>query len=242
MERVELAFRQAVHTSHAARIVDAVVLDVDARGLAVLLAFVAVLAAVGVDDGAEQREARHQAQHRSHGADGAAPRATAAKGKEPHHDKRGDGDDERDAALEPHVDLIEGIAAGTLGKAGKYVVEPQADRLQEVGGYAAIGAVRGYEYGYRVESEQHKRDEKHEQRVAQPAVLADVVEAALLDLAGNEVETVLHHAQRTHNRAVEAPEEQGDQQDEGHYDEVAGQHCRQELHLGHPAEIVVQHS
>ena len=50
LKGVELADVGAIHASHTARVVDAMVGDIDAGSLTAAFALVAVLALVGVDD------------------------------------------------------------------------------------------------------------------------------------------------------------------------------------------------
>ena len=133
----------AVHADHAAAVIDPVVFDVDARRLAVACAAVAADALFGVDHGAQQREAREEAQHRTHGTDGVAPRAAVAPGQ---HGDEGEsrgryGEGRRTA--HPDVGAIEGVAVDAFGEVGQQVVAPSPERSQQVLRDAAVGAVRG---------------------------------------------------------------------------------------------------
>ena len=72
-----LAVLYAIHTCHTTAIVDAVVLGVDTRSLALLGTSLASIALRRVDNGTEKGEAQEKAQYSAHGTDGVALCASA---------------------------------------------------------------------------------------------------------------------------------------------------------------------
>ena len=72
-----LAVLYAIHTCHTTAIVDAVVLGVDTRCLALLGTSLAAVALAEVDLRAEKGETREKAQYSAHGTDGVAICASA---------------------------------------------------------------------------------------------------------------------------------------------------------------------
>ena len=53
---------------------------------------------------------------------------------------------------------------------------------------------------------------------------------------------VLKNAQGADNRAVHAPEKERKDHQPHNHAHIEGQYGRQELHLGHPSQIAVQHA
>ena len=88
-------------------------------------------------------------------------------------------------------------------------------------------------------SEGQSGDEQHEHGISQPVLCRGVAETEsvlLLCLSMNPRNDVLHDAERTDYRAVDSAEKKRDQQQYGYCHEVKRQHCRQQLHLGHPSQ------
>ena len=83
-----LAVLDAIHTSHTTVIVDAMVLGVDTRSLALLGTSLASIALRRVDNGTEKGEAREKAQYSAHGTDGVAISASACPCQYRHDNKR----------------------------------------------------------------------------------------------------------------------------------------------------------
>lgn len=228
----------AVHAGDAAAVVYPVVLEVDAGGFALAAAQAARVAFLRVDAHPQEREAREEAQHRAHGADGVAIGAPAPPGQDGDDDQRGRGDEKRRQALHPHARLIERIAVGPFGQVGQDVVSPAVERGEEVLRDAPVGTIGGQQGDQRADAGHEGDDEDREHAVAQPALLGRITEAvaALLRASAQPGDDVLHHAHRADDRTVDTPEDER-QDDEEHDDShIQRQHRRQELYAGHPAE------
>ena len=208
---------------------------VDTRRLAVAGAKFAAVTLRRIETRLEQRVAGEESQHRTHGTDRIAVSTPAAPGKDKEHDERYDGNEERREALYPHVDRIESIAVHAFGDVCQQVVAPRVDRGQQVRSDASIGAVRREQ---RTDAREHRCNEHHEHRPAQPGERRGVAEAVAMLFAfpGGPRNDVLHHAQRADDRTIDTAEEKRQDHEERHNADVEGQQGRQELDFGHPAE------
>ena len=242
LDGVAAAVLDAVEAGHAAAVVDGVVLRIDAGGLAALAAERAVDALVRIDHRAEQREAREQAERRADRADGVAPGAAASPGKDDYNYKGNYRHDQHGQALQIDFRGIEGIASEVGRYCGEQVVDPAVDGGEQSRRDASVGAVRCDEEGDGVESEHQQHDEQDEEPVAQPFDLLGVMETVLLALApaADPGDDVLEDAQRADDGAVDPAEKKGQDDQADDDGQVQGQHGRQQLDLGHPAEPCVQ--
>ena len=247
MQRPELAGVDAVEAVHAAGVVDLVLGDIDAGGLALVLTLLAVLALFRVDDRAEHGETGEETQRGSHGADGVAVGASVLPGQHDHDDECDDGNDESGQAPQPYFLLIESVTAGPFGQGGEQVVHPDIHRLEEVLDDASPGAVRGQEGHQRLHTGDEGDDEEHPDAIAQPLHFGAVVVGlvVLLPAFAGDIEMrypVLEHAQRADDGTIDAAEDKRQEDkadDDGH---IEGQDGGEELHLGHPAQPSVQRS
>lgn len=135
------AFPDAVHTGHAAAVIDCVVFGVDTRGFAVAGARLTAVAFVGVDYRAEERESRQKSQYGAYGANGVAIGTSVAPSQYDDDYQCGDGDEESGKAFEPYLGRVEGVAVDMLGYGCEQVVAPSVNGCEQVGGDAAVGAV-----------------------------------------------------------------------------------------------------
>ena len=106
MQGVVFAGVQAVHARHAAAVIDAMVLVVDAGGLAAARTEAAIPALLRVEHRTEQRETGEESQDRSHGTDRIAIGASVPPCQHGQHDQCQRGDNERRQALHPHLRFI----------------------------------------------------------------------------------------------------------------------------------------
>ena len=156
----------AVHTSHATAVVDAMGLAVDAGRLAPAGAQPAAVALLLVDHRAEQGVFRKEAQHGPDGTDRVAIRPAAAPCQHDQHDERDGRHDERRQALDPHVRAIERIAAGPLGEIGQQIVAPTVERSEKVLGDPSVGTVRSQKGRQRPDTRDERHDEQSQHTVA----------------------------------------------------------------------------
>ena len=232
---------EAVHTGHAAAVINFMRRRVDTRRLAVAGAELASVALRGVEMRFEQRVAGEESQHRAHRTDRITIGAAAAPRKNKQHGERHDGNKQRGETLHPDVDRIEGVAVHAPGDVCQQVVAPRVDRGQQVRGDAAVGAVRREQ---RTDTRQHRRDEHDEHPPAQPGEGGGVREAVpvLSALPGGPRNDVLHHPQRADDRTVHAAEKKRQDHQERHDADIQGQQGGQELDFRHPAEPRVKRS
>ena len=219
--------------------------DIDARRLAVVLAHLAVLALVRVDDRAEHRKAGKEAQRRAHRTYRVAIGAPVLPGQDNHRDQRDDGHDEGRQAPQPDFLIIESIAIGPLRQGSEQVVDPDVNRLEQVLDDAAPRAVRRQKGNERLHTRDERDDEQNPDPVAQPLQLGAVaVRLAVFLLAfACHVQvrhSVLENAQRADDGAIDPAEDQGQQDKADDDGDIDGQHGRQKLQLCHPAEPSVQ--
>ena len=92
---VKLTFRQAIHTCNATGSVNFVIVDIDTRGFAITLTLTTIFAFVGINNRAEQSEARQKTQEGANRADGVAPCTATTQSQEGDDDKCDDGDNKR---------------------------------------------------------------------------------------------------------------------------------------------------
>ena len=232
------ALVHAVHAGHAAAVIDAVVFHVDARSLAAAGAEVALHTLVRVDDGLEPRPAGHEAQHRAHGTDGVAVGASAAPGQHGDDHESDHGDEEGRQTLHPHRGFIESIAVDAFGHVGQQIVSPSVERGEQILRDASVGAVGGEQGRQRADARHERNDEERQHAPAQPTLFRRIAEAVttLFRASAQPGNDVLHHAQRTNDRTIYAPEDQG-QGDKKHDDShIQRQHGGQELDACHPAQ------
>ena len=199
----------AVVAEHTAAVVDGFVVDIDTHGFAAFLTLAAATAFLAVDADAEERVLAEETQQRSHGADGVAPEASPEEADDEDNHQRNDGDDQRQSRREE-----------SRGHAGESAVGVD-------GNGNAVGDAEGTEH--------HK---ECQDAVAQPVERSLVVEFVVEDDAVEPGEEVLQDAEGADNRAVDSPTEHGYQQNGYDNNDVERQDGRQELHLGHPAQLV----
>ena len=103
---------------------------------------------------------------------------------------------------------------------------------------ASVGAVGGEQGRQRADARHERNDEERQHAPAQPTLFRRIAEAVttLFRASAQPGNDVLHHAQRTNDRTIYAPEDQG-QGDKKHDDShIQRQHGGQELDAGHPAQ------
>ena len=140
----KLAILDAVAAHHAAGVVDAVVLEVDAGSLAVPGTFRTVAALIQVDVDLQPREAGEEREHRAHGADGVAVGAAVLPSQRDEHQHGEHGDGKHHAhRRHQYVDRVESIAVDALGDGSQAVVAQFPQRLEDARGDAAVSGVGG---------------------------------------------------------------------------------------------------
>ena len=215
---------------------------VDAGSLALFLAQVAVAAGVRIDDRTQEREARAEAQDRSHRANRVAPGPAAFPGQ---HDEEHEGrrrDQKGRQAAEPDLTGIEGIAVRPLGNPGQQVVPPAVQRGEEVLGHPAEGAVRlqhGHDHLH-TGHQGHQVDRQH--AITEPFLLRAPGETVPPATAMHPGDDILEDAQRTDDRAIHPAQQQGQQDQHGHHDDIQGQNGREKLDFRQEAQPAVQRS
>ena len=245
LQRPELAVLDAVEAIHAAGVVDLVFGDVDARRLAVVLADLAVLAFLRVDDRAEHCESGEEAERRAHRADRIAIGTSVLPSQDDDRNQRDDGHDERRQAPQPDLLFIESIAISPLRQRGEQVVDPDVNRLEQVPDDASPGAIRRQE-GHERMNPGHERDnEQHPHTIPQPFHLRAVAVrlAVLLPAFARHIQvchSVLEHAQRADDGAIDPAKQESQENQADNGGHIEGQEGRQELQLCHPAEPSVQ--
>ena len=245
MERVELALLKAVAARHAAAVVHRVALVVYRACLTVARAHAARLALVSIEGNVEEAEAAHEAKHRAHGADGVAVGAPVPVSQVAHDQKGYSGNDEGRHRLHPHVGVVERIALIVLGNTCQHVVTPAVQGLEQVAHDAAVAAVRGQKGNEATHTADDGQDEQAKHRVAKHALGWRISVGNLALLLGTEALAepryhVLHHAHGAYYGAVDAPEEQRQDDEEQNNAHVQRQERWQELNLGHPAEVLMK--
>ena len=85
-------------------------------------------------------------------------------------------------------------------------------------------------------------DEQRKHRIAQPRQRRRMGIAVFPVPSSQPAEHVLHHAQRTNDRTINASQQQREQYERRHDAEIQGQYRRQELNLGQPAEPCMDRS
>ena len=235
-DRSLAAFPQTVHAGHAAAVIDPVRLRVDARRLAVAGTKAATVTFRGVDTRFENREARHESQDRADRTDRIAIGSAVAPCQHGQHDERHGRHGQRRGALDPDIDRVERIAAGSLGQIGQQVVAPQVKGRKKVGHDTPVGTVRRQQVRHGLEMGGQRHEEQHQYAVAQPRQRPRVAEAVLPPPGGRPRHDILKDAQRADDRTVDPSEKQGQQHECRDHARIDGQDGRQQLHLRHPAE------
>ena len=242
MNRVLGAFADAIHAGHATAVVYLMVGDVDARGLAVAFAEFAADALGAIDDGLEPREAGQEAEQGSDRAYRVAIGAAVAPCQDNDNHESSRCNQKGRQAFDVNLDRVESVASGSFGKEGQQVVAPAVNRGEKIGSDAAVGGI-GVEQGYKGgDAADQSRHEQDQNRVSQPGNGFGIGVAVLFLLLAEPGGDVLEYAQGANDRAIDPAEKQGEQKQEEDDPEVQSQHGRQELYLGHPAEIQVQHA
>ena len=235
MDGVLMAFVKAIHAGHAAAVVDPMVGDVDAGGLAILGAELAVDALLGVDDRLEVRELGQEAEHRSHRADRVAISPPAAPCQDRYYNKGKEGDEESGQALEPDRRLVERVVVRPLGQVGQKVIAPLVKRGEQVAGDPSIRAVGREQGDHRTDTRDERHHEHRQHPVAPPRLGRRVGIPVFLFLLAQPSHDVLRHAKRTNHGAINPPEDER-QYHEAHDDpHVQRQRRWQELDLRQPA-------
>lgn len=237
-----MALRDAVHTSHAARIVDRAVERVDARGLAMIGTFGTADALGGVDDRFEDGETREESQERADGADGVAPQTAVADSEESDEQKRDNGDEKRGREADPDIDMIESVATEMFGEKSEEVVEADIDRLENVGSDTSEEAIGVDESGQCAEANDDSHHKKGQHHIAKNGVRFAIVETVLVPTTGEMCAEILHKAQRAEDRAIDAAAEEGEQQQGDKHNDVGRKDGGGELSSGQPREIGVKKS
>lgn len=114
----------------------------------------------------------------------------------------------------------------------------------DIRNHAGISTIGSHQSCNTVEAKQHQDNKKCQERIAQP-ILWTAIGGLALFTKDNPVEpneNILENAHGTDHGAIETPDQDGNQQNGDHHNNIEGEDCRQELHLGHPAEPVAQHS
>ena len=88
--------------------------------------------------------------------------------KESYHNEGDGGYDECGNRLDPYVNTVECIAAGSLRYPCEEIVTPLVERCQKVAGDTSVCAVRSYEDGNGMSTKCKSYDEQHEHGVSQP--------------------------------------------------------------------------
>ncbi len=189
--------------------------NVDAVRLAALLAEMAGAAFVRVDAYLEERPPRHEAQSRAHRANGIAVFAAPKHGAKHYHN-------------ESYPRRNEQCRSEALS-----LSEPDY-----AAHHAAVGAVRSEQAEQQLGERDGASHRNHQHPVAHDAVLRDVFALILLAARGEELSKVNYHIleypHRADNRAVDAPEYEGQQSYADDYRQVEREAGRQQLELCHP--------
>ena len=210
-----------------------------------MLARLATLAHVRVDHRPKHGEAGEETQGRADGADGVAPGTSVLPRQDDDYHKGDGGYDERGQAPQPDFLGIESVAVGSFRQGGEQIVDPDINRLEQVLDDAAPRAVRGQQGYERLHARNEGDDEQNPHAVAEPFDFGAVAIrlAILLPAFARYVEmrhAVLKHAQRADDGAIDASENEGQQDKADDDGDIDGQHGRQELDLRHPTEPSMQ--
>ena len=238
VQSVEVALAETVSANHAARVIDFHIFEVDARSLAVAGTFAALAAFVGIEAHFKKREAGEKSEDCADGADGVAISATAVEGEGENYHENGDCDYERGQRAHPNVDGVEGVTFVMFGNGGEQVVAGFVGGFENVGHDDAKTAVRLKQSHERARAEEESGDKHEEEAVAQPFPFGREGVAVLFSAKTRH--NVLHDAQRTNHRAIDAAENERQDDKDGYNGEIQGKQGRQELDFGGPAEPEVQ--
>ena len=235
-----VAILEAVHTDHAAGVVDPVFGRIDAGRLAFARADGAAVAFVRVNHGFVEGIFRKQPEERTHRTDGVAPGASAAPGQDENQCEEGRRSDEGRQALDVNLCRIECVAVPMLGNQGQQVVHAAIDGGEKFGGDPAEGAVGLDQRCNGGQAAEQKHDEDGQQAVAQPVPGGAVTVAGLFLFARKPADDVLRDAQRAEDRAVDAAENEGQQYQCDDHAGIERQDGRHQLDSGQCAEPGVE--
>ena len=237
-----LATLQTIKAIHATRIVDGAVLAVDARCLATGPANQAVRAFVRIDAHLEERVFAQETEEGSHRADGVAPCPPVLPSQESNNQEGNQPDDERRKADDGSIDLIKGIIVETRENRFEQIVSQHIDRLEHIGHHPPERAVRLEQTQDDREAGQKTQHRNTENRPPQHVPGGRIAVAflplapllpfrRLAELRRQPVDHILENPHRTNNRAIDAPEQECDGQEDHQRDGTERNQRGHKLHL-----------
>ena len=236
VQSVLVAQLQTVSADHTTAVVYLLpTLHVDGGSLAVALTLAAADALLLVDDRLQPSVAREQTQQGSHRADGVAPRPAASPCQHGYHSPYHHHDAQRQTTLQPHVHLIESIAAIVLSQLSQQVVAPFVEGSHHTAHDTSVGTV-GSHQRHQPSQVQRQGETRGSQHAVSQRVLRRAV-AVLVLLAAQPGNGILHHPQGADDRAVDTSEEQRQAHDEDQGTHVHRQQGRQQLDFRHPPQV-----
>ena len=241
-DRSAPALIDAIHAGDTARIIDLMLPAVDTRRLAPAGALSATVAFRNVDDRPQQRKAGKEPEHRTHRANRVAVGTTVPPRQNGQRREHGDSDRKGRQALDPDIRPVESVAAGPFGEAGQQVVAPLPKRREKIRSDTPVSSVRVQQRHDGAYARRERYDEQRKHRIAQPRQRRRMGIAVFPAPSSQPAEHVLHHAQRTNDRTINASQQQREQYERRHDAEIQGQYRRQELDLGQPAEPCMDRS
>lgn len=247
LQRRELTVINAVKTAHAPGRINAVRGNIYTRGLAIMLAYAAVLASLPVYHRTEKREPRQEAKDSADGADGIAIGASPLPGEDYDYYKSNGRNDERRETVNPHIAGVEGIAAGTFSDDGEEIVDALHNRGEQVLGDTSIGAVRRQDSDKSMEADEKSRDKKYQNPITDNPFLPGeskmlVILPAAVTSHPEAAHYILEYAHRAYHRAIYTPEDKSQEYKAGNDCEICSEDGRQKLDFGHPSEPQVHYA
>ena len=129
-----------------------------------------------------------------------------------------------------------------FGPFGKEVVSPHPQGREEAAGNSAVGTVRGEQGNEASYAEDNGNHHHAEHGIAQHVFSRRITVSVTLGFFAEPRKAVLHDAEGAYNRAIKAPEKQGQHNQRGNHPYVEGEQGGKKLYLGHPAEPRVHRS
>ena len=233
-----MAVVETVHAGHATTIVDHVVLRVDARCLALAGAHATSVALREVDVRFQQREACQETQDRPHRTDRVAIGAAITPSQHRDYYQADQSHHEGTYTFNIGIHPIESIAVRLLSEIGQEIISCLINRCEQVGGDAAIRTIGGQQGHQGTDTRQTSDHENGQHDIAKDRLRRRVAktELFLFALSTHPRDHILHHAQRTDHRAIDTPQEQGQDHQSHNHAHIQRIKSRPELDLGHPAK------
>ncbi len=231
-----MTFGETFHAVDTAGIIDRVVLAVDAGRLAVTRAEAAAVTLRGVNDRLQPSETGEKAEDRPDRTDGVAVRASVSPRKDGKNGESSHGHSESHTTAHPEIDCIEGIAVAGFGQRSKEIVAPLPDGSEKTLNDTPVSAVWRKESHERSDAEKNASSHEGKHRIAEHIFSRRIAVAVFLCHPSQTGKTVLHYAERTDDRAIDASEYKGEHHQSDDNPEVKGKQCREKLDFGQPAE------